>query len=97
MTDWLFEIGPTVATMAGAERIGWRDLAAWQEISGIELLPVEARLLRRLSAEYADERHEAKAPDRPPPYGGEKQDVIDRRAMVERKLDAVFAGLKKKE
>lgn len=95
LSDWLFEIGPTVAAGMGEGRLGWRDLAAWQEISGIELMPWEARLLRRLSGEYADERHEAKKNDRLAPYGGNRDDIAARRAMVDRKLQAAFAGLKK--
>lgn len=97
LTDWLFEIGPTQANGMGEGRIGWREIEAWEGRMGIELMPWEAKLLRRLSGEYADERYEAKKPDRIAPFTGTRDDIEDRRAMVDRKITAAFAGLVKKE
>lgn len=87
LTDWLFDIGP----VAGDDLIGWRDFAAWQEICGVQLLPIEARILRRLSGEYASERYAAKAPDRPMPYIMALDEVKSRRDEVDRNIRALFA------
>lgn len=67
ITDWLLEIGPTGPDGSG---LGWRDLTAWQDITGIVLEPWEARLIKRLSGEYASmrvrgERHDCAAPYSP--------------------------------
>ena len=50
--------------------ITYRDLAAWQEISGVELLPWEGRLLRRLSGDFASQQHKARKADCAPPFTG---------------------------
>lgn len=39
---------------------------------GVSLYPWEARTIRRLSAEYLSEYHQAKKRDRPAPYGEEQ-------------------------
>lgn len=68
LTNWLFEIGP----VEGDGPISWQAMAAWEGVSGIELDPWEARTIRRLSAEYLSEYHQAKRRDRPAPYGEEQ-------------------------
>tara|TARA_R110002072_G_scaffold38314_4_gene110916 strand:+ start:18670 stop:19011 length:342 start_codon:yes stop_codon:yes gene_type:complete len=74
LTDWLFEIGPTI----GEGLVGYQDMAAWQRISGVELMPWEARTLRRLSAEYSAERYRARKANCPPPYSEQPAAVRDR-------------------
>lgn len=87
LTDWLFEIGP----VSGDDLIGWRDFVAWQAITGVEMLPLEAKILRRLSGEYAAERYAAKAHDRPMPYNMALDEVKTRREGVEGKIRALFS------
>lgn len=76
--------------------LGYRDFAAWQEISGVDLMPWEASLLRRLSIEYAMTRHKAEEQDFPAPYSGVADDVIAGRELVARQVDAMFRKLKGK-
>jgi hypothetical protein len=63
LTDWFREIGPTIASPMGEVAIGWSDMVAWQELTGIELDAWEARTIRRMSRAFIDQRHEAKKPD----------------------------------
>lgn len=65
LTDWLFEIGP----VEGDGPISWQAMAAWEGRMGLDLYPWEARIIRRLSAEYLSEYYQAKKPGRPAPYG----------------------------
>lgn len=88
LTTWLFEIGPT----SGQDILGWRDFQAWQEISGVELLPFEAKLLRHLSGQFADERIEARKSDRAMPYNMDREAVAANRKSVAAKIDALFGG-----
>lgn len=92
LVEWLFEIGP-----GGDEPIGYRDFAAWQELSGVELLPWEARALRRASQEYLSMAHRASEPDCPPPYTGLEDQREAARDAVAKKVDALFGGVRFKK
>lgn len=92
LTDWLFDVGPTCASGMGEGVITYTELANWQAISGVELEPWEARLLRRLSAAYAGENYEARKRDHPAPFGGDKSDLEVSRDRVSLQLKAVFGG-----
>jgi hypothetical protein len=96
LSDWLFEIGPTGAGSMGECALGYRDFAAWQEISGVELMPWEASLLRRLSIEYATTRQKAEEPAFPAPYSGVADEVVARREHVAKQVDALFGKPKGK-
>lgn len=85
LVNLLMEIGPTIATGFGLAAIGWRELADWQACSGTDLAPWEARMLRRLSADYAAELHAAESPERPAPYVTIDQ-VAANRDAVEAKI-----------
>lgn len=93
ITDWLLEIGPTVSGAMGEGPISWQDMAAWQQLTGIELLPFEARTVRHLSHTFLAQRHDARKPDCPPPYAGLKEDIVSNREMVARQLKAAFSNL----
>lgn len=97
LTGWLFDIGPTVAGAMGEAPFGYQDLAAWQAISGVELMPWEARTLRRLSLAYLSERQRAEEQGRPAPYSGEIDDIVAKRALVAGQVKATFRNLKRKE
>lgn len=90
LIEWLFEIGPVVPAGMGMASIGWRDLAAWQDVTGIELDPWEARLLRRLSAEYHVQAQKAEKPDCPAPYTAASIEL--NRDAVDRKVRNAFAA-----
>ena len=68
ITDFLFDIGPTVASDSGERSIEWSDFPAWQAMTGIELDVWEARTIRRLSRAFLAERHAAEKPDCPEPF-----------------------------
>ncbi|WP_340265407.1 hypothetical protein [Sphingobium mellinum] len=90
LTDWLFEIGPTVPTGMGLAPIGWHDMQAWQGIAGVELLPIEGRILRRLSQDFIAMGDDARKPDCPPPWTGAP--ALNREA-VSRKVGNAFKAL----
>jgi len=89
LIDLLMEIGPTVPSGFGPVAIGWREIEAWQAVSGVELAPWEAGMIRRLSGEYAAELHAAEDEDRPAPYLSAAVVAANREA-VERKLELLF-------
>lgn len=48
---------------SGPTRLSWADLAAWQQLTGSALEPVEARIVLHLDRAWIEER----AKDAPPP------------------------------
>lgn len=95
LTDWLFEIGPTIPTGMGEVPLTFGDLAAWQDVMGIELEPWEARLLKSLSGDFVDERYHARKRDRPAPWSGIESEPEAVRDKVSRQIRSMF-GLKQK-
>lgn len=69
LVAWLFEIGPTLPAGMSDGPITHGELANWQANTGITLHSWEARLLRRLSLDYLDQSHKARARDCPAPWG----------------------------
>ena len=94
LTDWLFDMGPTTPTGTGAVPITYRDMVAWQEISGITLEPWEGPILRRLSVDYVNQQYEARKRDCPPPYAGTMETVVSNRDRVGMQVSSMFAGIK---
>ncbi len=88
---YLFEFGPTTPAGMGSAPIGAIEIAAWQDLLGIEFQPWEARLLRRLSNEYLAESHAATKRDCPPPFGDSPALKFARDHEAMRNLD-VFLG-----
>lgn len=64
----LWEIGPAMSGGMGPAVISHQDIAAWQDLIGIELQPWEARALRRLSRDYVAELHRAEKADAAAPW-----------------------------
>lgn len=92
VVDYLMEIGPFVSAGMGPGPIGWRDIAAWQEISGIDLQPWEGRLIRRLSAEYLGMLQDAKKPECPAPYVVKSDAEVEAEAVAS-KIRNVFGAI----
>lgn len=90
LTNWLFEIGPTMAVGMGEDRLSLRCIADELGAIGVKPLPWEIRLLRRLSGDFLTSRELAKRPDCPPPYG-KIEEIMDR-GNVSRKLRMMVAG-----
>ena len=86
----LFDVGPTLAGGMGNSPLTYSEIEAWQRITGIELLPWEAALLRRLSAEYLAESSAATKPDRPAPFGRPVSTRRSTQKEINRKLDSFF-------
>lgn len=76
----LIEIGLTEANGMGASPLSWREIRAWQELTGVELTPWEARLIRHLSTAYLAESRRGESENCPPPWRAE---VTEREREVE--------------
>jgi hypothetical protein len=74
LVKWLFEIGPVMSSGMGPMPITWSELKAWQELTGTELEPWEARTLVALSREFAGEAVAAAKIDCPAPFSTELSD-----------------------
>lgn len=95
VTDWFLEIGPTVATGMGEGPIGWQDMTAWSELTGVELDPWEAKTIRSLSSAFVAERHRARKPGCLAPYSTLSADNRGRVDAQFKALVGALAGRKK--
>lgn len=92
LTDWLFEAGPTGIGAMGPVPLGWQEIAEWARMTGRDLLPWEAQMLRRLSVDFAAEMIRAEAADCPPPWTAD-QDIVANKEIVARKVKNTFGAL----
>ena len=86
----LLEIGPVIAGAMGVSPIDWRDLHAWQCVTGVPLPPWQSKMLVELSREYVAFSRKAEKADCPPPWA-EISD--DRRQSVDRAIRIGFRAL----
>jgi hypothetical protein len=68
LVEYLFEIGPVMAGGMGNAPLTHAEISAWQCNVGIELQPWQARMLKKLSADYLEESHLARDRDRAAPW-----------------------------
>jgi hypothetical protein len=61
-------------------------------LTGVDVLPWEARLIRRLSGEFLSQSHKAEKPDCPAPWADDAPLIANREA-VSRKLAAEFKAM----
>lgn len=88
IVDRLVEIGLSESASMGAAPLNWSTIAAWVTLTGVEILPWEARLIRRLSIAYLAEGRRAESESCPAPW---RTEVSPRDAEVEEaKLRMVF-------
>jgi hypothetical protein len=66
--DALMEVGPTEAGAMGPIPLSWREIDAWAARTFARPSAWEARLLRRLSAEYVNQAHLAEDRNCPAPW-----------------------------
>lgn len=92
LTGWLFEIGPTSSNGMGPVPIGWQEIAAWQELTGNEINPWEARTLRKMSADFVSTMHDAKDKSFPPPFTSAEA-IARNRDAVSRQIGIGFKAL----
>lgn len=90
ITDWFLEIGPAVSAGMGEAPIGWQDMAAWSDLTGIELDAWEARTIRSLSEVFVAERHRARKPACMAPYSALP---AENRARVDTQFKALVGAL----
>lgn len=57
--NWLIEIGLTGSNGMAATPLDWREIEAWQRMTGVCLNAFEGRLIRKLSVEYVAEGRRA--------------------------------------
>ena len=91
LVNFLYEVGPTMAAGMGAGPLTYSEIEAWQRANGIELIPWESALMRRLSCEYASESHAATKRDRPAPFAGAAPARRSVQSEIERKLNSFLA------
>lgn len=91
LIHFLYEVGPTLAAGMGAGPLTYSEIEAWQRANGIELLPWESALMRRLSCEYASESYAATKRDRPAPFGGDAPVRRLAQSEIDRKLNSFLA------
>lgn len=81
IVERLIELGITEAAGMGAAPLSWREIDAWCNRTGVDLDPWEARLLRKLSAEYLAESRRAEDETCPPPwYNGPSRREVETEA-----------------
>ena len=87
----LMDLGPV--EVAGMDRvpITWPTIAAYSMFSGTHLEPWEAKMIRRLSADWLSASREAEEPDAAPPW---TSSTVDMRAAVDRMARDVFETFK---
>jgi len=91
LTAYLFDAGPTMAGGMGAAPLSYSELLAWQQMAQVSLTAWEAQTLRRLSAEYLAQVHDAASPDCPPPWVEKITEVS--REEVSKKVQNAFQTL----
>ncbi len=88
ITDRLVEMGLSEAAGMGAAPLSWKEINAWCERTCVDLPPWEARLMRRLSADYLAESRKAESETCPPPWIAPANDAMIRAEL--RVLDAIL-------
>lgn len=68
LIGYLFDVGPAMAGGMGNAQLSHSEIKAWQDNTGIELTPWEARTLRTLSGEYLASAQDAEDAQCKPPY-----------------------------
>lgn len=96
LLDYLWEFGPSMAAGMGNSAVTFQEMAAWQTLTAVQLHPWEARMLRRLSIEYVNQAHDARAPKCPAPWTPEEAPALDRQAIAAGMLQVMRAMMKKK-
>lgn len=87
LAQYLIELGIYKSTGMGLAPLDWVDIRAWVELTGTEILPEEARILRELSAVYLSHSNKGKEPDAPAPFL-ERETTADRGANIKEQMQA---------
>ena len=89
LVHMLMDMGPGLQGAAGLVSVTYTEIHAWAELTGANLAPWEAQLLKRLSRTYASAVVEGEDPLAPPPYVRSKPD----RQEVGKRVSSMFKML----
>lgn len=92
LIDWLLEAGPDMPGGMGAAPLTWGEIESWARLTGHQVAPWEAEILRHLSIAFVQQYQLAKEPDCPPPWMEKPTDST--RERVGRQIAAAFARRK---
>lgn len=81
ITEWLFEVGPTMPTGMGAAHLSWSEIGEWARQTGLELTPWEATTLRDLSVEFLAMTNKARKPSCLAPWQSGDAATANRKAV----------------
>lgn len=90
-----FSVGLTGHGAMGPTALSALELMAWQQGTGVDLVPWEFRVLREMSRAYVAQYHDSEEPACPPPYG-EQAKEYDRDAVAKKISDIFKARLARK-
>jgi hypothetical protein len=94
ITEWLFDVGPSLAGAMGERPIDWSDIAAWRSEAGIEdIEPWDKRLLIHLSRLWCGQRADSERPDCSEPMLDEAEAAEATGERVDRQIEAIFGTM----
>lgn len=68
IAGWFHEIGPAAAGVNGVVPVSYQEMAAWAELTGVEVTDWEAGALKRMSEQYCYQTYVSDNPECPAPY-----------------------------
>jgi hypothetical protein len=88
LVDYLFDAGPSMPGGFGEAPLTHGEIRAWQDNTGIELMPREVRAIRIASALWVQERAAAVDPARPAPWNGQHASREERSRLADSLRDS---------
>lgn len=98
LLDIFFDVGPVLCTPMGQAPLGYDQLYAWQQCSGVRLTPWECRTLRDMSFAYDREKALGADPGASAPGSANESDeeAGERRERVSRGIGEQLRSLRRK-
>lgn len=93
IVEHLLDCGPALPGAMGVVALTYSEIRAYQDATGLELTPGEARMLRRASQAYVAESRDAEDIDAPAPWISTDD---EKRAAVSKRIGSVFGAMAKK-
>ena len=87
----LSEVGEGKSGSSGLQPIGWADIFAWRRVTGSEITPGEAVVIKHLSTCYVAQYYKSQSPDCPAPH----VESLPNRDVVADRLKLLFGMLRK--
>lgn len=92
LLHYLQDVGPVMNGAMGAVPLSFSEIGSWADLTGTELQPWEAQMLRRLSLVYLAQSQRSTAHDCPSPWVAP---VLDREAISAR-VSSFFSAMARK-